>query len=275
MKSLNNCFVSVDKAVQDEIILGNGIKLYIAAEYNHEWNTTVTGTVESVPPALRHKINPKDKIFFSFRVVADRKAISEDEIFYKVSHDDDKYNLQYISNKGNKVVCVGFMGKISVIWTGYYWDRVKGFQHGFSKGSHGQMERWLAQFNMNAEVKYVYNNLYDIDGKDYWKVKPQEVFAKLEGEEIVPVGGRLILEPIDLELTEDELKRNGIFVSTKTDVKLRLYDRAKMLHDFEPLELKKGDTVGFDQTYVEKYELNGKQLFLIKPKRLTGVWQEV
>ena len=272
MKAIKNLLVSIPTAFQEEIIMGSGIKLYFDPSYNPENNVTVSGTAEEVPLHLANKIKKGDTIFFSFKVVSDRKAITEDEIYEKVTAEESKYFERYISNKGNTVTLVGMMGKISVEWTGTYVTKY-GFQHGV-QGTRSQAERWLSRFNFNSDCKYQYKNLFEIEDNDYWKVAPHEVFAKIEGENLIPVGDRIILEPIELELSKEEVMQNGIVLPQNTkEIKIRLGDKGRITHDFLPLELKKGDVVGFEPKFVEKYEISGKQYFLLKPKRANTKWQ--
>lgn len=72
--------VQLSKAFQDEITFESGVKLFKDVRFSPEWNTTVTGTVISVPNRLskRHdlrglSIEPKegDEIIMSYMVVYD------------------------------------------------------------------------------------------------------------------------------------------------------------------------------------------------------------
>jgi co-chaperonin GroES (HSP10) len=274
VQSISTCLVKLDSAFQEELMIGDGLKLYLDSSWNPEWNTTCIGSVAAVPTKLKSKIKPEDTVLFSFRVVADRSSKSEDEIFTRVTDEKSKYLIKLISNKGNTVTCVGHWGKISVIWTGYYWDGKKGFQYGFDNGSHGEMERFLAKFNQSSEVQYTFKNLHPIDGEDYWSVSTNNLFAKLEDGQLIPIGDRLILEPIEYEVTAEDLREHNLYLPNANDVKIRLYDRGRAMHDDEPLGIKKGDIVSFDQRYVEKYQVQDKDIFLLKRTRADGIWQQ-
>jgi hypothetical protein len=55
-------------------------------------------------------------------------------------------------------------------------------------------------------------------------------------------------------------------------VELRYVDRAVMVSGGEELGFKKGDILSFDPTYLEKYNLFGKEYYLIKKRRIQGKW---
>jgi hypothetical protein len=56
-------------------------------------------------------------------------------------------------------------------------------------------------------------------------------------------------------------------------VKVRYQDRGKIISGGEDLGLKKGDIVAFDQKYLERYKFWGKDYYLIKKHRISGLWQ--
>ena len=58
------------------------------------------------------------------------------------------------------------------------------------------------------------------------------------------------------------------------DAKVRLGDRAKVLSAPDDSGLKKGDVVGFEPQYLEKYEYEDKSYYLIKSYRALGIWEE-
>jgi hypothetical protein len=263
-------------AYQEEILLSSGLKLYIDPSYRPQFTATVTGTAQFVPAKYQHKIKPSDELLFSFQVVADRSSNQPEEVFYLVDEDKGGYFQKWISNKGNTLVKNAVKKVFSYDFVAYLWDKKLGFVEGNGvQGSEEQVNEWLTRFDFTSEVKYTHNNLLDVDGEDYWKVDMDDIFAKIVDGELVPVGNRLILEPIDISADDLDRQAGKLVLPDMADgVSFRLYDRGKIVHDYEPLGLKKGDVVGFDERFLEKYEINSKQYFLIKPRRALGIYVE-
>jgi co-chaperonin GroES (HSP10) len=106
-----------------------------------------------------------------------------------------------------------------------------------------------------------------------WKASYRDIYAKFDGEELKTVGDRIILEPIDLDIPKEVLTQMGIEVPQST-FKARLGDRATVISAPEGSDLKVGDVIGFEEKYLEKYEYNGKNYYLIKSRRALGIWEE-
>jgi hypothetical protein len=55
-------------------------------------------------------------------------------------------------------------------------------------------------------------------------------------------------------------------------VQMRYFDRARLLSGGERLGYKPGNVVSFEEKYIERYSIFGKEYFLIKERRVNGLW---
>lgn len=274
-KPINNIFLSLTKPIQDTIKMGD-IELYLDGSYRPEWNATVVGEVYSLPQfskgdsaSVVSQLKEGDKVLFDYSVVAERKFESDGDAFTETTK-DSPYNQRFTNGKGDKLVIIAFQGKIAKQWVGTYVDKRGNFIDGV-QGSEHDLERWKAQFNFSTTQSFVFKNLLDTGNKDVWKADYRDIFAKIKNDELITVSNRIILEPIDIEMPKDVIKQMGI-VDT-VNAKVRLGDRAKVISAPKDSNVKEGDVVGFEPQYVEKYEYNNKNYYLIKSYRALGVWE--
>lgn len=273
---IDNIFLSLEKPIQDTIKMGD-IELYLDGSYRPEWNATVVGEVYSLPKNPKgtdgkvvSKLKEGDKVLFDYSVVAERKFESDGDYFTEITKDSPYYQ-KFKNGKGESLLIVAMPGKITHIWVGTYHDKRGNFIDG-CQGSEHDISRWKAQFNFGNTQKFYFKNLLDTGSKDVWKADYRDIFAKIENEELITVGNRIILEPIDIDIPKDVVTQMGM-VDT-VDAKVRLGDRAKVLSVPDGMNLKKGDVVGFEPQFLEKYEYNNKQYYLIKSYRALGIWED-
>ena len=275
-KPINHIFLNLEKPIQDTIKLGD-LELYLDGSYRPEWNATVVGEVYSLPKNPKgtdgkvvSKLKEGDKVLFDYSVVAERKFESDGDYFIEITKDSPYYQ-KFTNGKGESLLIVAMPGKISHIWVGTYHDKRGNFIDG-CQGAEHNISRWKAQFNFGNTQSFFFKNLVDTGTKDVWKADYRDIFAKVENDELITVGNRIILEPIDIDLPQDVIKEMGV-VDT-INAKVRLGDRAKVLSVPEGVNLKKGDVVGFEPQFLEKYEYNNKQYYLIKSYRALGIWED-
>lgn len=275
-KPINHIFLNLEKPIQDTIKLGD-LELYLDGSYRPEWNATVVGEVYSLPKNPKgtdgkvvSKLKEGDKVLFDYSVVAERKFESDGDYFTEITKDSPYYQ-KFKNGKGESLLIVAMPGKISHIWVGTYHDKRGNFIDG-CQGAEHNISRWKAQFNFGNTQSFFFKNLVDTGTKDVWKADYRDIFAKVENDELITVGNRIILEPIDIDLPKDVIKEMGV-VDT-INAKVRLGDRAKVLSAPDGMNLKKGDVVGFEPQFLEKYEYNNKQYYLIKSYRALGIWED-
>jgi len=273
---INHIFLSLTKPIQDTIKVGD-LELYLDGSYRPEWNATVVGEVYGLPKNPKgdnsqvvSKLKEGDKVLFDYSVVAERKFESDGAGFTEITKNSPYYQ-KFQNGKGESLLVVAMPGKISKIWVGTHHDKRNEFVDG-CQGSEHDIERWKSQFDFGETQTFVFKNLVDTGNKDVWKADYRDIFAKIENDELISVGNRIILEPIDVNIPKDVIQQMGI-VDT-IDAKIRLGDRAKVLSAPKECKLNKGDIVGFEEQFLEKYEYNNKQYYLIKSYRALGIWEE-
>ena len=207
---------------------------------------------------------------FDYSVVAERKFESDRAGFTEITK-NSPYFQKFTNGKGERLLIAAMPGKITHIWVATLHDKRGNFVDG-CQGSEHDVERWKAQFSFGETQSFVFKNLIDTGEKDVWKADYRDIYAKIVKDEVITVGDRIILEPIDESIPKDVIKQMGI-VDT-IDAKVRLGDRAKVLSAPENSNLKKGDIVGFEPQYLEKYEYGSKSYYLIKSHRALGIWEE-
>jgi hypothetical protein len=255
--------------LNDEIITTGGLKLFLDPSWNPEWNASVTGVVFGVPVNCPENINIGDEVAFSYTVVADRSSTKID--YFQPIFQPTKFFKRYVNQMGHKLTVVAMPGNVKPIWAGTLVNRRNELIDGV-QGSESDCERWLSQFNFSSHQDLRFNNLFNFNGKDYWKAELTDIFAKRVKGEIVAIGDRIIMSPVEENIKERIEIIEGKILPYQS-VKVRYQDRGKIISGGEDLGLKKGDIVAFDQKYLERYKFWGKDYYLIKKHRISGLWQ--
>lgn len=267
----DHVLLSIPKTVIDEISTSDGFKLYLAPEWNFEWNVGISGNIARLPRNYHGPLREGDEVCFSYRVVSERELPSTSEYFSEIS-EGSPYIRIWMNGKGEKLRKLGaHKGAITLIWTGTFFDKRGQFQHG-CQGTEAEVDRWLTQWRFEKPETFTYTNLISIDGVDYWKCPIENVFAKREDGELVALSDRLICEPIEIPVGERMFEERGIKLP-EGSVAVRLYDRAMLVAGGESLGFEKGDIVSFEDKYAELYEMFGKKYFIIRERRINGRWE--
>jgi len=275
---INKLLVSIEAEFVDKITTDSGFTLYLDPTYEKNYNVTSVGTVVSVSQyhkpeydSVASKLSPNDKIAFSYKVVSDFTFASDKAQFMDVSGHDNPFVKKYTNPQGEWLLIRAIPKAIGKLWVGVYQNKKLEVIDGM-QGTESDLNRWLAQFSMGKTDRYVFNNLVDIDGESYWKCNYPEIFAKKVGDEWEAIGDRVMLKPIEIDYTDQIRKLNNIELPDNM-VKARFYDRAEVYSGGEDLGLKKGDVVSFEEKYLEKYNFEEQAFFLIKKRRINGLWK--
>jgi hypothetical protein len=276
-RPVSQVLLRIEKSLNDEITTDSGLKLYLDSSYRREWNASVTATIAELPL----NPNPKDKkilanlkvgdeVIINYSIVADFEFQGDGERFMPTTEGND-YIREFVNGNGEWIRCYALptkKGIAKIIWAGSYQDRFRKVISGV-QGTQSEMERWLSQFQIGKTDIYTFNNFFSYNGKDYWKCNPDNIFAKRVKNHLIAVGDRVICKPID-EDVPPELLQN---VQHHLSVKVRYQDRAKVLSGGKIKGIKKDEIVSFKPTHVEKYEIYGRQYYLINENMVTGKWQ--
>lgn len=266
----NTVFLTINKALIDEIITKSGFKLYLSPEYNLEHNVSVSGNVAALPRNYNGSLSIGDDVAFSYKVVSDRTFPDTSTFFVPLSEGNTNVRI-WQNGKGEKLRMIAHQGVLDIFWVGTYFNSKGQFEYG-TQGTESAVERWMrTNFTFGNCEKFTFKNLIHIDGKDYWKCPIENVFAKKENGKIKAVGDRVICKFIDVS-AKDLIKQVGGIHIPDSAIKIRYYDRGKVQSGGENIGVKRGNTISFEDRYCEKYELFGQEYFLIKEKRVHGQW---
>lgn len=271
---IKKVLLSIDKALNDEIILGNGQKLYLAAEYNIGYNATVTGKVRGLPVNLPKdqyktisKLQEGDEVAFNYRVVVHRQYAPTTNRF--VSIVNERHRKEYINGKRERIMMRALPYEGKLIWIGSYISH-KGEPLDGIQDTEASVERWLSKFDIEGACSFTYKNLIDLDDEIVWQSDVSFLYAKKDGESVIALGDRVIMEPIEIDMTQRVNILNGIQLPDSS-VLAEYNDKAKVVSGGESYGVKKGDVVLFDPLYLEKYTFWGKNYFLIRDKRINAI----
>lgn len=281
----NNILVELPKAFQDELVASGGTIFYQDTTFRPEWNTTIKGIVASVPkrliiggetldpdrPKIRQIVKPGDEIIFSYLVVMNRKQTDNVGEIFERQTPKNPYTTVWTNPNGLEFVRmyllndkyeIGLFDTKSKTWV----DRVKGGER--------EVESFMGKYMPTENVGFNYGNLLPYDGKDYWKVDYPNAIAIKRAEGIFDMIGEYSLvepisEPKDRVISEDLFVYNA---EQSTDYKAvgKLLSIGDPLKGQPTLSVKPNDTIVIDARYLMKYEIDGKDYWVVRQKHIMG-----
>jgi hypothetical protein len=274
---ISQVLLTIDKALQDELITDSGLKFYIDPSFRKEWQASVTATIEYLPVKsgakereILSKINVGDEVAISYRTVADFEFKGDGARFMATTEGSDHYR-EFVNGRSEWVRVYALpsrKGLADLVWVGFHLNKFHDIISGV-QGTQSEVERWMSQFPFDKTDVYTFNNLFSFGGKDYWKCNVCDIFAKRVKGHLVAVGNRIICKPIEEDVPESILQN----IRHHSSVKVRYIDRARVLSDPNKT-FKKDEIISFDPNKVEKYEFWGKQYFLIREDLVLGKWHK-
>jgi len=284
----NYIIVELSKAFQDEIVTGSGFKLFKDTTFRPEWNVTVSGKVASVPlnltmgdgrfhslypdrPDINQIVQVGDEIIFSYLVVMNRALTNNAGDLYEKDEIRDPYITTWTNSKrlrilrfylnNDKYEC-GLWNLKTQEWI----DRVRGGEK--------DVENFMAKYMPSEHAEFNYKNILPYEDKEYWKVDYiQAIAIKRKDGNFDMIGDYVLVEPIreprhgyeqglievyNLQQDED-YKAIGRVVSIGEPLKGKV-----------KLSIKPNDTICTDIRYVEKYEIDGKDFWIIRQRYIYG-----
>jgi len=114
----------------------------------------------------------------------------------------------------------------------------------------------------------VYKNLVQYNGEEYWLVNYEEVFCVVSDGKMMMPTQFVLLEPIVDE--RPAISASGLHFVKDSDVYL---DRARVVAVPKmDISCKAGDIVPIEQEFLQKYNMFGKQHYIIPTRRLIAVF---
>jgi hypothetical protein len=269
MVGINNFLVELKSALVDEITIAGGTKLYLAAKYNYEWNVSVTGTVLAVPKNERG-IKVGDEIAFSYMVVNDKTwdTLNADKVF-ALTIDTPNYK-EWTAGNGDTIVKEKH--PLHKLYVGLLYDSKKDITDTIYDKEEA-VDSWLQQFNFQNNIEPVNTNLMKYAGKNIWRVNPQFVFAKKTNTGIVAYNDYVALKPVTEDLTTQVSLVTGVKLPNQS-VLSRYKDRGEIVGTTNSSEYQCGEIAAIDQRFIEKYDLWGNELYLVKECNVLGVFKD-
>lgn len=283
----NNILVELDKLFQDRLISDGGMEFYKDTTFRPEWNTSVMGVVASVPkkltvgggfdtidpdrPLIRPIVKPGDQLVFSYLVIMNRKqSDNAGEIFTRdqpvnpyttIWSNPNGLQIVRIYLKNNKYEC-GLFDTVSRTWV----DRIKGGEI--------DVESFMGKYMPTENHGFNYRNLLPYDGRDYWMVDYPNAIAIKRAEGVFDmIGDFVLVEPIK-EPSRGTYR--GSLEIYNVDQSSDYFATGKVLSIGEPLlgdkklNVKPNDIICADIRYVQKYEIDRKDYWVIRQKHLYG-----
>lgn len=285
----NHILVTLDKKFQDELISDGGVKFYKDTSFRPEWNTTIKGRVQSVPqkltvgdgkaqsmypdrPRIKQVVKPGDEIIFSYTVVMNRKEIENVGDVYMRDQPKNPYTTIWSNPNGLQIVRVylnndkydiGLFDVHSMTWV----DKLVNC-------SESDVESFMGRYMPTQNVGYNYKNLLPYEDLDYWMVDYIAAIAIKRAEGVFDmVGEYCLLEPIhdpNNKTPDGELFVYNAEQSKDYKATGKLLSIGLPLKGDKPLTVKISDTVVTDMRYVEKYEIDGHDYWVVRQKYIYG-----
>ena len=158
---VNNCFLlEIPKPVQDEILLGGGLKLYMDASWRPEWHATTQGTVAYLPRHITN-VSAGEEVAISYYVIAARTYPSYDHSFFPTI-EGSRYWLQWRNGKGQWLTKRALPTPTrSLAWVAFLQDDRMAIIDDGVQGSESDVDRYLSQFSFGDTGTFQYTNQLD------------------------------------------------------------------------------------------------------------------
>ena len=287
----NNILVELPKAFQDELVTTNGMKFYQDTTFRPEWNVTLQGKVVSVPkkitqgdgqvhsldpdrPRIRPIVKSGDDLVFAYTVIMNRKQSDNAGDIFTKEDPINPYTTTWLNPNGLRMIRVYLMNdkwEIGLLdtKTKTWIDRTVGGER--------DVESFMGKYMPTENVGFNYRNLFPYDGSDYWMVDYAFAVAVKRAAGVFDmIGDYVLVEPIRephrgtyqglievYEIAQDTDHRAigkvvAIGEPLKGDVKL---------------SIKPNDIICSDIRYVQKYEIDGHDYWVIRQKHIFGKQQ--
>lgn len=272
MRTLTKFLLEIPNPLMDEIVLSGDLKLYMDTSFETEWKVCTSAFVKEIPQSFKNKnVHIGDEVAVSYFVVADRTLPAADNNYFPVTKDNIYYEKYKNSNGFWLTKQAVPLPRGGIKWVSFLQDNYMNWVDG-TEGTQSDVERWMSQFSFGGEDNFTYTNFIHVEGNQYWQAEDFNIFAKKDGKEIISVSDRIICLPVSVDLTTMYNIQNGTIEPPFTVVGMYT-DRGRIISGGENIGLKKGDIIGFEPKFCEKYTLWNLECYLIKDDRVDLIWQ--
>lgn len=252
-------FTYRDKSGQQQVF-------YKSVVQNIDWDVSVTGFAESDMPSLGIKTG--DEVIFSYLVISEKVYVDSPDTFRKVQ-EIPGVTTEWRNDAG--LMLRKFKGPFPGMWDAMAMS-LKGELIGTSHGTEDQVDRFLSQFSF-SNSKGRFKNLFEVNGKDLWKVKKGFIMGVRRGESVELFNNQVLALPLYVDMTTRVNLEQGLRLPDRY-VQAEYDNMAKVVSGGKELGLKEGDFVVFEKKYVQKYKFWGKDYYVIPDRRVFGVFDD-
>jgi len=222
-------------------------------------------------PDINPIVKPGDEIVFSYVVIMNRQQTDNVAEIFERDKPIDPYittwtNPQrlrifrvYLNN--NKYECGLFNLK-----TKQWLDRVKCDEKG--------VEAFLSKYMATENIGFNYKNLLPYDGHDYWKVDYINAIAiKRKDGSFDMIGEYVLVEPVREPRKAYEQGLIEVYnLEQEKDYKAigKVVSIGEPLKGKVKLSIKPNDTICTDIRFVEKYEIDGRDYWIVRQRYIYG-----
>jgi len=266
-------FVEITNRYEDEIQFQSGVKLYIDPSFNPNFHATSVGVVHSVPASLSEDnagieaiVRPGDEVLFSYKTVGDI-TYEDNTSSFRMTTKGEGYLTEWMNQERETIRLEKGMKEGQ--WVVIYTDKTGALIDG-RKGSQGYCENWIAQnFKFASAEGFEYDNRFYYEGKELWQVDYSFIFAIRRKGHLRMVGDYLLIEPIvenrPLQIMNTSLIRpeSERYCVLEHKGWLRCGGRGREGY-------RNGDVLIFHPDLKEKYNVEGKPMYIVRKKFLLG-----
>lgn len=284
----NNILVELPKAFQDELVASNGMKFYQDTTFRPEWNVSIQGKVASVPkkitqgdggmhsldpdrPRIRPIVKTGDDLIFSYTIIMKRVQVDNRADVFEREAPLNPYTTTWLSHSGLRLIRCYLMNDkwecgLLDTKTKTFVDKVVGGER--------EVESFMGKYMPTENVGFNYKNLLPHEGKDYWMVDYSYAIAIKRAAGVFDmIGDYVMLEPIR-EPNRGTYQGLIEVYNIEQDTDFRAI--GKVVAIGEPLagdtklSVKPNDIICSDIRYVEKYEIDGHDYWVVRQKYIYG-----
>lgn len=269
----DNVFVEITKRYDDEIKYQSGVKLYIDPSYNPNFHATSEGIVHSVPVSLGPDnadinpiIRPGDEVLFSYKTVGDI-TFQDNTDHFRMTTKQEGYFTEWM-NQDRWTLRIE-KGMKDHQWSAVYLD-----QHGDlvagKVGKQGECENWVAaNFKFATGEGFEYDNRLYYKDKELWKVDYNYIFAIRRKGHMQMVSDYLLVEPI-VENIPRFWESTGILNANGDRMCIQEHKGWLRCGERGTDGIRNGDVLHFDPNMKEKYNVQGKPMYIVRKRFLLG-----
>jgi len=266
-------FVEIKARYEDEIRFASGVTLYVDPSFNPNFHATVEGVVHSVPIGLRNAnagikpiVRPGDEVLFGYKTVGD-VTYGDNTHLYRMITKEEGYITEW-QNQDREYIRLE-KGMKENQWAAIHTDSRGDFVAG-KVGSQGECENWISKnFKFASGEGFTYDNKFYYGDKELWLVDYCYIFAIRRKGHMRMVGDYLLIEPI--------VENKPLLIGTTSLIRTEK-DRFCVREDKGWLrcgesgreDMKNGDVLIFDPSLKEKYNIQGKPMYVVKKQYVLG-----